>query len=133
DACEKLTDMGFDVKIEPEQRFYRRRIESGLTFTGSAGINPMAPDQAHDRLPDDNEADDRRLIERMRDDFVSVVSHELLTPLATMRLQSEGLLRLVSKPAPLPVDQARLRLRGLVAQIDRLEQLLRGLLDVSRI
>ncbi|MGZ5178663.1 MAG: ATP-binding protein, partial [Burkholderiales bacterium] len=69
---------------------------------------------------------------RVRDDFLSIASHELKTPLTTLRLQGDALQRLVDKRrcseetiAPKIVVMRR--------QIDRLGRLVKELLDVSSI
>jgi signal transduction histidine kinase len=69
-----------------------------------------------------------------RDRFISIASHELKTPLTTLRLQAEGLLRQMgpSRGALDPAAQAR-RLTTIVAQTARLDELVSQMLDVSRI
>jgi signal transduction histidine kinase len=67
---------------------------------------------------------------RMRDEFLSVASHELRTPITTLALQTEGLLK-----APVDAANERLtrRLNTINRQVVRLEQLVDILLDVSRL
>lgn len=72
---------------------------------------------------------------RARDELVSMASHELRTPITTLQLQLEGLVRLSSRSAALEVGAERVQ-RSLAkarAQIDRLSHLMNELLDVSRI
>ncbi len=69
---------------------------------------------------------------RMRDDFLSVATHELRTPLATLRLLVEGMLRLAER-GELAADRAQTKLRSVLGQVDRFERLVSDLLDVSRI
>lgn len=72
---------------------------------------------------------------RARDDFLSIASHELKTPINTLQLQIELLLRQITKleettatPRPLaPRAEAALK------QVRRLTQLVNELLDVTRI
>ncbi|MDB4966998.1 MAG: Sensor histidine kinase [Myxococcales bacterium] len=72
---------------------------------------------------------------RSRDDFLMVASHELRTPLTSLQLTASSLVRQLERaggeslPAPLLDD----RLRTVKRQLDRLEQLINALLDVSRI
>lgn len=71
---------------------------------------------------------------RSRDDFLSIASHELKTPLTTMSLQVDGMLR-GSEAHPdkrLPEWMAP-RIRTLRRQCERLAHLIDDLLDVSRI
>jgi len=67
---------------------------------------------------------------RLRDEFLSIASHELKTPLTSLRLQLSLLERLLQ-----PDALARLggKLEGAHRQVDRLASLVNTLLDVSRI
>jgi signal transduction histidine kinase len=71
---------------------------------------------------------------RVRDDFLSIASHELKTPLTSLKLQVQGLIMM--PPASLSRDDgARLEqtLNVVDRQIVRLDKLITNLLDVSRI
>jgi signal transduction histidine kinase len=80
---------------------------------------------------------------RVRDEFLSEASHELRTPITTLRLQADGLLgtRAAVPNAPngptvptLPLDEKlQRRLVSIRNQVIRLEQLVDALLDVSRL
>lgn len=72
---------------------------------------------------------------RARDDFLMVASHELRTPLTSLQLTASGLLRQLDRAGGHPLPPALLdeRIRTVKRQLDRLEQLVAGLLDVSRI
>ena len=65
---------------------------------------------------------------RVRDDFLAIASHELNTPLMTLKLQLEKLLRYGARSQPLDESLGRA-----LRQTERLERLVRDLLDVSRI
>ncbi|WP_375770841.1 ATP-binding protein [Archangium gephyra] len=67
---------------------------------------------------------------RLRDEFLSIASHELKTPLTSLRLQLSLLERLMG-----PESQERVggKLEGAHRQVDRLSSLVTTLLDVSRI
>jgi signal transduction histidine kinase len=70
-----------------------------------------------------------------RDEFLSVASHELMTPLSSIRLQIEMLTRPLLKatesgPAP---EQMREKLEKASKQVERLSLLVSELMDVSRI
>lgn len=75
------------------------------------------------------EADDAILA---RDEFLSVASHELKTPLTTLLLQLQSLQRLAKKEQQMPVELAY-RLEIGLRQSRRLARLVDELLDVSRI
>src|SRR5207237_4660638 len=71
---------------------------------------------------------------RLRDDFLSVAGHELKTPLASLLLQIQGLERLARKGALAEdLDRVLDRLRRMVESGERLDRLIRELLDISRV
>jgi signal transduction histidine kinase len=71
---------------------------------------------------------------RARDEFLSVASHELRTPITTLALQVDGLPRALQEQVtgPLPENLAR-RFVLIRRQVDRLAALVSSLVDVSRI
>ena len=69
---------------------------------------------------------------RLRDDFLSIASHELKTPLTSMQLQVSGIRRSVSRPDSLNIEKLARRVDVIDQQLDRLTALIGGLLDVSR-
>ncbi|MDC3954829.1 GAF domain-containing sensor histidine kinase [Polyangium jinanense] len=78
------------------------------------------------------QASERQLQEavRLRDEFLSIASHELRTPIASLQLMVQALTRGVVSPTP----EATLRAFGLAErQITRLTRLIEELLEVSRI
>jgi len=70
-----------------------------------------------------------------RDDFLMVASHELRTPLTSLQLTASSVLRQLERAdgRPLPAPMLDDRMRTVKRQLDRLEQLINALLDVSRI
>jgi signal transduction histidine kinase/PAS domain-containing protein len=66
-----------------------------------------------------------------RDDFLSVASHELKTPVTTLLLQIEGFMCELDQ-GPLSAQELRLRLGKSLEQVHRLSRLVDDLLDVSR-
>jgi PAS domain S-box-containing protein len=73
---------------------------------------------------------ERREIERRKDDFLSIASHELKTPLTSIKGFMQMLKRL--EPAGLP-EQYKVIFEKVNVAIDRLGSLITDLLDVSRI
>ena len=69
-----------------------------------------------------------------RDEFLSIASHELRTPITTLTLQIDGLSRMLHDhvPAATPEKVSR-RLEITRRQVDRLAALVSTLVDVSRI
>jgi signal transduction histidine kinase len=71
---------------------------------------------------------------RARDEFLSIASHELRTPITTLALQVEGLTRVLRDKAPSPLLEAVThRLELAKRQVDRLAALIATLIDVSRV
>ncbi|WP_257462048.1 sensor histidine kinase [Archangium lipolyticum] len=72
---------------------------------------------------------------RLRDEFLAVASHELKTPLTPLRLQLQGLRRVVESQAGQPVAPERVlrAVQGCEAQVRKLAGLVNDLLDVSRL
>jgi signal transduction histidine kinase len=71
---------------------------------------------------------------KLRDEFLSIASHELKTPLTSLRLKVDGILRVAAKAGEGPMDLAKLatRVQGVDKQLGRLTELVDALLDVSR-
>ncbi len=68
-------------------------------------------------------------LDRLKDDFVSMVTHELRTPLTSMRALSEILL----ENPDLPTGERERFLRIVVEEIERLTRLINQVLDLSKI
>jgi PAS domain S-box-containing protein len=68
-----------------------------------------------------------------RDDFLSVASHELRTPVTGIQLQTQMLLRSRRAGQPTPEPRLDAFLAGLEAQLHRLNRLVDDMLDVGRI
>jgi len=78
--------------------------------------------------------EDLREAVRARDEFLSVASHELRTPITTLTLQIEGLSRMLRDQLASPLsEKVARRLDVTRRQVDRLAGLVSALIDVSRI
>ena len=73
-----------------------------------------------------------RAVIRQRDDFVSVVSHELRSPLSSMALQQEILQRNALRSCP-DADQVQHGLKVMSRQVVRMRHIIDDLLDVTRL
>jgi signal transduction histidine kinase len=78
--------------------------------------------------------DDARSAVKLRDEFLSIASHELKTPLTSLRLKVDAILRSTARAASEPIDVPKLsaRIQSVDKQLDRLTELVDALLDVSR-
>ncbi|WP_338268579.1 PAS domain S-box protein [Corallococcus caeni] len=70
---------------------------------------------------------------RARDEFLSIASHELKTPLTSMRLRVQQLGSAITSSRPLPAEKVSKLLEVFESQLQRLSHLAEHLLDVSRI
>lgn len=70
---------------------------------------------------------------RVRDEFLSIASHELNTPVTSLAIQLGSAARLLDRSASTPVDKVRQKLTAAIRQMDRLTGLINSLLDVTRI
>ncbi len=73
---------------------------------------------------------ERKEIERRKDDFISIASHELRTPVTSVKVFTQVLLKIFSRHS----DKSPVKyLMKMDAQMDKLTLLINDLLDVSRI
>jgi len=72
---------------------------------------------------------------RARDEFLSIASHELKTPITPLELQLTSVLGLVRerRHVEVPAEKLESKLEMAVRQIDRLTALINNMLDVTRI
>jgi signal transduction histidine kinase len=83
--------------------------------------------------------DNARLYQRskeaiaVRDEFLSICSHELKTPLTTLKLQAQKNKRILAKQNVLTDQSVNSLLSTTEKQVDRLSRLVDDMLDVSRI
>jgi len=79
--------------------------------------------------------EDLRDAVRARDEFLSIASHELKTPITPLELQLTSMLELVrsGRLAEVPAEKLESKLEMAVRQIDRLTALINNMLDVTRI
>jgi len=78
----------------------------------------------------EHEAELRRTV-HLREEFLSIASHELRTPITTLGLQTDLMLR--NQRAEAMDETMRRKLTVIRKQVTRLDQLVNALLDVSRL
>jgi PAS domain S-box-containing protein len=74
---------------------------------------------------------EQQRIEEQKDEFISIASHELKTPVTSIKVFAQSLLRSALRREDDPRDIERLR--AIDRQIDRLIRLIKNILDVSRL
>jgi signal transduction histidine kinase len=70
---------------------------------------------------------------KIRDEFISIASHELKTPLTSLKLQTQMSKRLVTKAETFTPERIQKQLDYTIHQIDRLNKLVDDMLDITRI
>jgi PAS domain S-box-containing protein len=108
------------VAAESSRRYEPDDLALGEALAYRAGLaidNARLHAEAHDAI-------------RVRDDFLSIASHELKTPVTTLQLQIQSLLRRADGGS---IDGLGPRLAAAERQVDRLTALINDLLDISRI
>jgi signal transduction histidine kinase len=137
--------MGEDVAVEAMRAGASDYFSKGNTTRLVAAIERELREAKarREREADQRRAEDERerLVAELqtalkaRDDFLSIASHELKTPLTSLQLQVQGLARLCTRDpsGAIPVASFEARARSMARQIQRLNALIGSLLDVTRI
>jgi signal transduction histidine kinase len=98
-----------------------------------AGLLMLHEDLEYGRRRQSALLDELRGAVRARDEFLSVASHELRTPITTLGLQVDSLPRALEPVPGALSENVMRRLKTIRRQIDRLSALVAMLVDVSRI
>lgn len=69
----------------------------------------------------------------IRDEFISIASHELKTPLTSLKMQTQLAKKQLNRDSALTTERINKQLDYTIKQIDRLNKLVDDMLDVSRI
>ncbi|HEX5013317.1 MAG TPA: HAMP domain-containing sensor histidine kinase [Candidatus Limnocylindrales bacterium] len=106
----------------------------GLVRVARGGTNPdYVPTSLGRRLLDRGDWTDAaaqlRDLERMRTDFLSIIAHELRTPITVMRTLTGLLLDPASRPSE---EQHRTMLETMERNAERMQDLIEEILDVAR-
>lgn len=70
---------------------------------------------------------------KVRDEFISIASHELKTPLTSLKLHTQMTKRQAARAETFTTDKFQKQLDYTINQIDRLNKLVDDMLDISRI
>ncbi|MCU1279983.1 MAG: Sensor histidine kinase [bacterium] len=122
-----LVDAYFDVVCQP--------LREAGAITGVLTFAVDVSDKVEARKRLEAIASELRHAVDARDEFLSVASHELKTPLTALRLQVQSLQRSVTRApdAQFSPEQLRARFDAADRQVQRLVELIDTLLDVSRL
>jgi len=133
--CALMTGMDalFEVRLRSKEGVYRWHAISGLAQRNAGGkillwislwtdIDEQKHTEQTLRVSEENV--------RRSDDFISMASHELKTPLAVLKIQTQLLQKRLAKQGSHDIAAALVRI---AAQIQKLERLNRDLLDVSKV
>src|SRR5215469_7786405 len=125
-------DALFEVRLRSTEGVYRWHSVSGLAQRSAGGkillwISIWTDIEEQKRTEQTLRVSEENV--RRRDDFISMASHELKTPLAVLKMQTQLLQKRLATPGSHDFAAALVRI---AAQIQKLERLNRDLLDVSK-
>lgn len=116
----------FNDLVKGERHVARLSVEA---VVGTAGTVVAGVLTVHDLTQ-------QRELERQKDEFVSIVSHELKTPLTPLKALAQLIRMRVRRHRtdgrPLDLDSLEANLRTIERQVDRMSALVNDLLEVSR-
>jgi signal transduction histidine kinase len=99
-----------------------------------AGLLMLHEDLQYSQQQQSTLLDELRDAIRSRDEFLSVASHELRTPITTLSLQIDGLFRMLQQQVPPTLHETLSRRLAVTRrQVERLATLVATLIDVSRL
>lgn len=122
--------------------FARRALSDAVLEAMASVANGIAlgieRSRAEEALRETAEARDRALMEardalQVRDDFLSSVSHDLRTPLTTMKGLAQLVARFAVQGRPIPTEQLAESMQRIATNVDRMQGLVSELLDVTRL
>jgi PAS domain S-box-containing protein len=128
---------GFAASLTGEQSApptYRARHKNGQWLYLEVGINPIFKDgQPYMFVGIAHDVTARRELEQRKDDFIALASHELKTPITSLKVQAQLLKKRLERAEQSEIAQQTVRqLERMDEQLNRLADLVSGLLDVSK-
>lgn len=130
------------IPAELDELFNNLVFIGATAFIGltTAGLNDRLRRDAYRRLLDAEDAESVRRALGARDEFISIASHELCTPVTSMKLQNDLIKSELTRfkasdlaQNPKQYDRLRQWVTRNDAQLSRLTRLIEDMLDVSRI
>jgi PAS domain S-box-containing protein len=119
---------------------------NGDEFPAEISLSPLEADGRAFVIAAVRDATERKAIEhraqlyerardevRVRDEFLSIASHEFKTPIATLTLHAQLLRRALARSGDKPLSRQEKRVDAIHRQTLRLAQLVQGLLDITQI
>ncbi|HEX6977047.1 MAG TPA: PAS domain-containing sensor histidine kinase [Patescibacteria group bacterium] len=112
-----------EIRIRHKQGFWKTfEVVSRIVFTDSGKMNLIV---------NSRDITERKMVEQMKEEFLSFVAHELKTPVTVMKLASQNVfLKLKKQNAS---DGLLKRIRDIDNETDRLTGLINDILDVTRL
>jgi len=118
--------VGQELRLQHRDGTWRQALISASPLREEDGCIIGVLNLAHDVTAE-------RENQRLKDDFLTTASHELRTPVTTIKAMTSLLLRVLSKEGALDPAQLIRRLETIQREADRLALLSNDLLNVSRI
>jgi PAS domain S-box-containing protein len=111
-----------------DERWHQRK--DGTRFYVSGAMTPIYEDTLTGFVKVAQDVTERKLLEQQKDEFISIASHELKTPVTTIKAYSEFLKEVSEDHGN---DEITLLVSKLNIQVDRLTGLVMSLLDTTKI
>ncbi len=122
DTYSKVAETGKPVRFENYSRVFNKWFNVYASRVGESSSRQVA------LVFDD--ITERKQQEQLKNDFISMVSHELKTPLTTLKAHLQLSERRARK---LQDDQIETSVRKSLSQVERMKKLIQGFLDVGRL
>ncbi len=114
--------------LAPDERWHMRR--DGQRFYMSGVMRPIMNPELVGFVKVARDMTEQKIVEEQKDEFIGIASHELRTPVTSIKAYAEVLQEMFEESGD--AEHAGL-MKKMDAQIDRLAQLIRSLLDVTKL
>lgn len=123
-ALEEIKVKGVCAPYEKE--FFRKDGSRISVFIGAASLDQLS----NERVAFVLDITDRKQLERQKDDFIGIATHELKTPVTSIKAYTQALERRFKKSND---ETSAYHLKKMDAQVNKLTNLISDLLDVTKI